>query len=516
MKLIDLTGNRFGRLVVIERVPAQSKDARWKCLCDCGNYTEASSHNLKRGKVTSCGCYRKEKSSLINSKDITGQIFGHLTAIRKVDNQGKRTIWECRCDCGNYREVLLDKLTSGVVTSCKSCVTISKEGIDKKRIFPYWFRDCLVDDADIDAFDNKSLRSRNEDSSYRKVRVSCRSCGEIYTQYVYKFMNSYSGSAYGICKKCSCFSHSHLEDAVFSYIKSITNTEIITNDKSLIINPVTGKPLEVDLYLPEYKLAIEVNGSYWHSENIKSCKKYHQTKFILCKNQGIHLVSLYDIDWLYNRSKVENILKSIIVSQKRIYARTLHVKKIEREEGTRFLREYHLDKDTVQSKYYYGLYQNDILVSVMSFGNLRGQNRHHSTSDCYELVRFASLPNIRIVGGASKLLHCFVLENSPKYILAYSDNDYFSGEVYKKIGFVFTKYTTPDYYWYSLSDKTYLPRWSCQPKILCKKYPEIAVKYSDSLEKNIMTELHYTRVYRTGQSVWEWFVDAEYKQMMKD
>lgn len=132
MKLIDLTGNRFGRLVVIERVPTQSKDTRWKCLCDCGNYTESSSQNLKRGKVTSCGCYRKEKTSLIKSKDINGQVFGHLTAIRKVDTQGQRTIWECRCDCGNYREVLLDKLTSGIVTSCKSCVTISKEGIDKK------------------------------------------------------------------------------------------------------------------------------------------------------------------------------------------------------------------------------------------------------------------------------------------------------------------------------------------------------------------------------------------------
>ena len=516
MKLIDLTGERFGRLLVIERVQSQSKETRWKCLCDCGTYTEATSQNLKRGKVTSCGCYRRENSTLLKIKDITGQVFGHLTAECKVGNRGHGTIWKCKCECGNYREVLIDKLTSGIVQSCKSCVKISKEAVDNRRVFPYWFRDCLVDKEDILDFDNKSLRSRSDDNSYRKVKLYCRNCKEIYTQYVYKFMNSYSEHTAGICKKCSCASHSHLEDVIFSYIKSITNTEIITNDKSLISSPVTGNPLEVDLYLPEYRLAIEVNGSYWHSEHIKTSKNYHQIKFSLCKDKGIHLISIYDVDWVYNREKVENIVKSAIVPLKKVYARNLCVKRIERELGTRFLRENHLDKDTTQSKYYYGLYQEESLISVMSFGHLRGQNRNHTNPSCYELVRFASLPNVCVVGGASKLLHCFVHENSPKYILAYSDNDYFSGSVYQKLGFSFTKYTTPDYYWYSLSDKTYLPRWLCQPKLLCKKYPEIASKYSDNLEKNIMTELRYTRVYRTGQSVWEWFVDAEYKQMMKE
>lgn len=506
MKLEDISGKRFGRLVVLERVYTEKKDTRWKCICDCGSYTEATTQNLKRGKVTSCGCYRKEVTSSTKFKDITGQVFGQLTAIRKIESNKKGTVWECQCSCGNFRNVVIDKLTGGLIKSCTSCITISKKTLDNKRVFPSWFRDNLIDEKDIHDFDNKLLRSRCDDGTYRKIRIYCRNCGEIYTQYVYKFMNSYSENTSGICKKCSCASHSHLEDIILSYIKSITETEIITNDKSLIINPKTGKPLELDLYFPEYKTAIEINGSYWHSESIKSCREYHQNKFLLCMNAGIHLINIYDIDWLYNRCKVERILKSIFVPSGKIYARNTKVKKINKDEGSLFLKNYHLDKDTNQSKYYYGLYQDDVLISVMSFGHLRGQNRNHINKDYYELTRFVTLPNLIVVGGASKLLSAFIQEYHPEYILAYSDNDYFSGNVYQKIGFSFKKYTTPDYYWFNLSDKSYLPRWLCQPKRLCKKYADIARKYTSNFEENIMKELHYTRVYRSGQSVWEVFL----------
>ena len=61
-KLIDLTGKRFGRLTVLEKVENKGKttNARWLCLCDCGNTTEVLGTTLRRGESTSCGCYRAE------------------------------------------------------------------------------------------------------------------------------------------------------------------------------------------------------------------------------------------------------------------------------------------------------------------------------------------------------------------------------------------------------------------------------------------------------------------------
>lgn len=66
-KLIDLTGQRFGRLTVIEKtVPYKSNGThatRWLCQCDCGRKTAVTGGNLKRGYTKSCGCLRRELSS---------------------------------------------------------------------------------------------------------------------------------------------------------------------------------------------------------------------------------------------------------------------------------------------------------------------------------------------------------------------------------------------------------------------------------------------------------------------
>lgn len=60
-KLIDLTGQRFGRLTVIKRAGSDNQNqATWLCECECGNYTSVGSSDLRRGKTTSCGCYHNE------------------------------------------------------------------------------------------------------------------------------------------------------------------------------------------------------------------------------------------------------------------------------------------------------------------------------------------------------------------------------------------------------------------------------------------------------------------------
>lgn len=58
----DLTGQRFGRLTVIERAENQNQRAMWKCKCDCGNETEVISANLVRGNTKSCGCLKSQVS----------------------------------------------------------------------------------------------------------------------------------------------------------------------------------------------------------------------------------------------------------------------------------------------------------------------------------------------------------------------------------------------------------------------------------------------------------------------
>lgn len=67
MKLINLVGERFGRLVVIDKAESKSHHTRWLCLCDCGNKCIVHGTSLKTGNTTSCGCYKKENAQKLYS-----------------------------------------------------------------------------------------------------------------------------------------------------------------------------------------------------------------------------------------------------------------------------------------------------------------------------------------------------------------------------------------------------------------------------------------------------------------
>lgn len=62
-KFIDLTGQRFGKLVVLERAKGNSKQINWLCKCDCGRTTVVQGSNLKNGHIRSCGCLISESNT---------------------------------------------------------------------------------------------------------------------------------------------------------------------------------------------------------------------------------------------------------------------------------------------------------------------------------------------------------------------------------------------------------------------------------------------------------------------
>jgi hypothetical protein len=109
-KLIDLTGQRFGKLVVFARTGSQAGHALWKCTCDCGNETTATGSNLTKGGVTSCGCVNKElarEKGVASRSDLTNQKFGRLTVSGYAGvDEHHHTLWTCTCECGNEKTVI--------------------------------------------------------------------------------------------------------------------------------------------------------------------------------------------------------------------------------------------------------------------------------------------------------------------------------------------------------------------------------------------------------------------------
>ena len=73
MRLIDLTGHRYGRLTVIGRAGYYKKELLWHCICDCGNEVNVIGSSLKRGNTRSCGCIHREAVSKYDS--VNGRLY---------------------------------------------------------------------------------------------------------------------------------------------------------------------------------------------------------------------------------------------------------------------------------------------------------------------------------------------------------------------------------------------------------------------------------------------------------
>ena len=117
-KAIDLTGKKYGKLSIVDRA-GSNKDGRalWNCVCDCGNTLVAIGKNITNGNTRSCGCIRSE-SARKRLNDITGKRFYMLTVLNLAKTNKNGTLWRCVCDCGNFHLAYTSNLISGHTKSC--------------------------------------------------------------------------------------------------------------------------------------------------------------------------------------------------------------------------------------------------------------------------------------------------------------------------------------------------------------------------------------------------------------
>jgi hypothetical protein len=124
MRFKDITGEKFGQLTAVKLVTSKGEKPKWECLCVCGKIVIVATSNLRSGNTKSCGC-------ITSIKDITGQRFGRLVAIACTDKRYRHVsgtvfaIWECQCDCGNIAFISGNSLRTGNTRSC-GCLAIEK------------------------------------------------------------------------------------------------------------------------------------------------------------------------------------------------------------------------------------------------------------------------------------------------------------------------------------------------------------------------------------------------------
>lgn len=131
-KIIDMTGNRYGKLVVLEMIHEEKKKTKCKCQCDCGKIFVSNSYDIRNGHTNSCGCLKNQPSKRI--EDLSYFKFGLLKPLKMVEPINKKTMWLCKCDCGNEIVAYASNLKNGHAKSC-GCIKYTAKKLSTKRIY---------------------------------------------------------------------------------------------------------------------------------------------------------------------------------------------------------------------------------------------------------------------------------------------------------------------------------------------------------------------------------------------
>ena len=382
-----------------------------------GEYTAKLKSVLKnKYKCKICALINDNKSNKKISRDKANAILQDLCKDNISYNIEEYNGTQCKMaftclKCNNsfkrkYNNFLLNN-------KCPFCY--KQEYIDKK----IKSTEKYIEEAKNIYGDKYSYENTLYTASKNKVLVTCNECGKTFEIEANSHLKGHGCPYHN-------FNSSSIEKEISDYIKSIYNGELLCNDRQLI------QPNEIDIYLPNLNIGFEIDGLYWHNEINKPDKNYHLNKTIECENKGIRLIHIFEDEWIYKKQIWKSMISNILgKTNHKIYARKCEIREIN---DSKIVSEF-LDANHIQGKcgssIKLGLYYNNELVSLMTFGKSRHFVGSHNVSK-YELLRFCNKLNTVVIGGASKLFNYFIEKYNPESVVSYADRRWSQGNLYEK------------------------------------------------------------------------------------
>jgi hypothetical protein len=247
--------------------------------------------------------------------------------------------------------------------------------------------------------------------------------------------------------------------------------------------------LELDIYFPDHKVAVEFNGLYWHSDQHKD-RNYHLDKTLRCREKVIDLIHIWEDEWRDKREIVLSIIGSRLgLSKERVYARKTEVVYVSSAEARLFYDTNHM-QGFVGASTHIGLAYRGRLVSLASFSAPRTLLNTKSLHDL-ELIRFCSLLDTTVVGALGRLM----ATQTGKSVLTYCDTRLFNASGYLAAGFRLSHQAAPGYCYVKGSER--FSRFRFQKH----KLSEVLESYDPSLtEQQNMAANGFSRLYDCGNA----------------
>lgn len=318
-------------------------------------------------------------------------------------------------------------------------------------------------------------------ASNQRIEVKCLDCGRTFWIEANSHLQGH-GCPYHFCNS------STYEQEICDWLSEY-GIKYIQHNRNIL----SGN--ELDIYLPDYKIAIEVNGIFWHNELYKD-QDYHLKKTEKCLENGIRLIHIFEDEWLERREIWKSILSNILgLNNKYIAARKCEIRSVAPHDASEFLNQNHL-QGSCGSRIRYGLYYKDELVALMTFGKTRhfiGASNHD-----YELLRFCTRRGVSVVGGASRLFKHFINTYNPQSVVSYADRRWSVGGLYEKLGFNLYNISAPNYYYVIKNQRK--NRFNFRKSVLVEKYgcPETMSEHEFCLSQK------WYRIYDCGCLCFEW------------
>lgn len=336
--------------------------------------------------------------------------------------------------------------------------------------------------------DNKNMAPLFNVQEYKSsdyfLKWKCKECNQEF---------SAKPSRAVICPTCFPKNRSKLQNSLLNDIRCFYKNNIFTDIKK----PLDNK-FEIDIFLSDINLGIEVNGNYWHSELKGSNKNYHINKSNFAKSKEIKLLNFFEDEVLFKRDIVLSMIKSNLnMSEHRIFARKCAIKEISKKESEIFLNANHIQGLTNRNAsgfISYGLYLDNDLLCCGAFCKPRFNKNFE-----WELLRFATKLDYNVAGGFSKILSKFISDMNPKNLLSYADKRYSVGNVYLKNGFTFLQTTAPNYFYLHKND--YLTRINRMKFQKHKLEKQLQIFDPNLTEWENMQNNHYDRIWDCGTDV---------------
>lgn len=408
-----------------------------------GTFSIRASHFMNGVGCPKCGYVSTGKALQLTKEEFIKRlvsIFGDKYDYSLVEYAGYKVPVKLVCPEHGVFEKQAGMLLAG--KGCKQCGI--KRRAEKRRGIPHPTK--IPADVRGSVFIQKAEKLHNGKYGYSEVDYAAsQQPVDIICPKHGKFQQTPNNHLQGKgCIKCTCNAVSRVEQSLkdaFPQFEQSNRTQL--------------GGMELDLYEPNKRIAIEVNGVHWHTTEFGKDRNYHLHKTELCESQGIALLHFWDSEVIERRSLVESMITAKLgISGAKIYARKTTLREVSSEEATSFLKDNHL-QGAVPSSVRLGLYYDEELVSIMTFAKPRYTKQYH-----WELMRFCNKAGFHVVGGASKLLMAFRKAHAGS-IVSYANRRFSKGGLYEKLGFTRIGKSSPNY-WYVKNGEICYSRSQCQ------------------------------------------------------